>query len=66
MAQPRKLEFAVAIASLRLALARRSGQFTEVIEQLKVLDASIAGESSEPVAMLAVVAFPVAPVPDQL
>jgi LuxR family maltose regulon positive regulatory protein len=34
-----------------LALARRSGQFTEVIEQLNVLDASIAGESSEPVAM---------------
>jgi LuxR family maltose regulon positive regulatory protein len=34
-----------------LALARRSGQFTEVIEQLNVLDASIAGDSSEPVAM---------------
>jgi LuxR family maltose regulon positive regulatory protein len=41
----------VAIASLRLALARRSGQFTEVIEQVNLLDASIAGESSEPVAM---------------
>jgi LuxR family maltose regulon positive regulatory protein len=34
-----------------LALARRSGQFAEVIEQLTVLDASIADESSEPVAM---------------
>src|SRR5262249_32266160 len=28
----------VAISSLRLALARRSGQFTEVIEQVKLLD----------------------------
>jgi LuxR family maltose regulon positive regulatory protein len=41
----------VAIASLRLALARRGGQFAEVIEQLNVLDASIAGKSSEPIAM---------------
>ena len=41
----------MAIASLRLALARRSGQFTEVIEQVNLLDASIADESSEPVAM---------------
>ena len=47
----RRRRLAVAIASLRLALARRSGQFTEVIEQLSVFDASIAGESSEPVAM---------------
>jgi LuxR family maltose regulon positive regulatory protein len=47
----RRRRLAVAIASLRLALARRSGQFTEVIEQLNVLDASIAAESSEPVAM---------------
>ncbi|HEY3945074.1 MAG TPA: AAA family ATPase, partial [Solirubrobacteraceae bacterium] len=47
----RRRRLAVAIASLRLALARRSGQFTEVIEQLNVLDASIAGESGEPVAM---------------
>ena len=47
----RRRRLAVAIASLRLALARRSGQFTEVIEQLNVLDASIVGESSEPVAM---------------
>ena len=37
----------VAIASLRLALARRSGQFTEVIEQVKRLDASIADDSND-------------------
>ena len=47
----RRQRLTVAIASLRLALARRSGQFTEVLEQLKVLDALLAGESSEPVAM---------------
>jgi LuxR family transcriptional regulator, maltose regulon positive regulatory protein len=47
----RRPRLTVAIASLRLALAQRSGQFAEVIEQLNVLDASIAGESSEPVAM---------------
>jgi LuxR family maltose regulon positive regulatory protein len=47
----RRRRLMVAIASLRLGLARRSGQFTEVIDQLNVLDASIAGESSEPVAM---------------
>jgi LuxR family transcriptional regulator, maltose regulon positive regulatory protein len=47
----RRRRLTVAIASLRLALARRSGQFTEVIEQLNVLDASIAGESSEAVTM---------------
>jgi LuxR family maltose regulon positive regulatory protein len=41
----------VAIASLRLALARRSGQFTEVIEQVNLLDDSIADESTEPAAM---------------
>ena len=41
----------MAIASLRLALARRSGRFTEVIEQVNLLDASIADESSEPIAM---------------
>src|SRR3989440_5542653 len=42
---------AVAIASLRLALARHSGQFSEVIEQVKMLDASMTDASSEPVAM---------------
>ena len=47
----RRRRLAVAIASLRLALARRSGQFTEVIEQVNLLDASIADESSEPIAM---------------
>ena len=31
----RRQGLAVAIASLRLALARRSGQFTEVIEQVE-------------------------------
>jgi LuxR family transcriptional regulator, maltose regulon positive regulatory protein len=47
----RRRHLAVAIASLRLALARRSGHFTEVIEQLNLIDASIAGESTEPVTM---------------
>jgi LuxR family transcriptional regulator, maltose regulon positive regulatory protein len=48
-ARRRRLE--VAIASLRLALARRSGQFSEVIDQVKLLDASIADASSEPTPM---------------
>ena len=47
----RRRRLAVAIASLWLALARRSGDFTEVIEQLNLLDASIAGESSDQIAM---------------
>jgi LuxR family maltose regulon positive regulatory protein len=47
----RRRRLTVANASLRLALARRSGQFTEVIEQVNLLDASIADESSEPIAM---------------
>ncbi len=47
----RRRRLAVAIASLRLAMARRSGQFSEVIEQVKLLDASIADASSEPIAM---------------
>jgi LuxR family maltose regulon positive regulatory protein len=47
----RRRRLTVAIASLRLALARRSGQFTEVIEQVNLLDASIAAESSEPIEM---------------
>jgi LuxR family maltose regulon positive regulatory protein len=37
----------VAIASLRLALARRNGQFTEVIEQVNLLEASIADDSNQ-------------------
>jgi LuxR family transcriptional regulator, maltose regulon positive regulatory protein len=47
----RRRRLTVAIASLRLALARRSGQFTEVIEQVNLLDASIADESSAPIAV---------------
>ncbi|MDQ1714569.1 MAG: LuxR family transcriptional regulator, maltose regulon positive regulatory protein, partial [Frankiaceae bacterium] len=47
----RRGRLTVAIACLRLALARRSGQFTEVIEQVKLLDASIAEGSSEPITM---------------
>ncbi len=43
--QARRQRLAVAIASLRLALARRSGQFTEVIEQVNLLDATIADRS---------------------
>src|SRR2546423_1891208 len=51
-AQPaRHRRLAVAIASLRLALARRSGQFTEVMEQVKLLDVSTADESSDQIAM---------------
>ena len=47
----RRRRLAVAIASLRLALARRSGHFSDVIEQVNLLDASIADEASEPSAM---------------
>jgi LuxR family transcriptional regulator, maltose regulon positive regulatory protein len=47
----RRRRLAVAIASLRVALARRSGQFNKVIEQLDVLDAWVAAESSGPVGM---------------
>jgi LuxR family maltose regulon positive regulatory protein len=47
----RRRLLAVAIASLRLAMARRSGQFTGVIEHVNLLDASISDESSDPIAM---------------
>ncbi len=47
----RRRRLAVGIASLRLAMARRSGQFTQVIEQVKLLDASISDESSDQVAV---------------
>ena len=47
----RRQRLAVAIASLRLALARRSGQFSEVIEQVELLDASMADASTEPMAL---------------
>jgi LuxR family transcriptional regulator, maltose regulon positive regulatory protein len=46
----RRRRLAVAIASLRLAIARRSGQFNEVIEQVNLLETSISDESSEPFA----------------
>jgi LuxR family maltose regulon positive regulatory protein len=42
---PRRRRLAVATASLRLALARRSGQFAEVMEQVNLLDASIGDRS---------------------
>src|SRR6185312_3949424 len=47
----RRRRLAVAIASLRLALARRSGRFSEVIEQVNLLDASISDEFDEQIAM---------------
>jgi LuxR family transcriptional regulator, maltose regulon positive regulatory protein len=47
----RRRRLTVAIASLRLALARRSGQFTEIIEHVNTLDASISNQSSEAIAM---------------
>src|SRR6185436_19103236 len=43
----RRRRLAVAIASLRLALARRSGQFSEVVEQVRLLDATISEASNE-------------------
>ena len=47
----RRRRLAVAIASLRLAMARRSGQFSEVVDQVDLLDASISDESTDQVAM---------------
>ncbi len=47
----RRRRLAVAIASLRLALARRSGKFIEAMEQVNLLEASIADESSQEIAM---------------
>jgi LuxR family maltose regulon positive regulatory protein len=47
----RRQRLTVAIASLKLALARRSGHFTEVIEQVKLLDGSIADDSNNPFGM---------------
>jgi LuxR family transcriptional regulator, maltose regulon positive regulatory protein len=43
----RRRRLAIAHASLRLALARRSGQFAEVVEQVNLLDASTAYGSSD-------------------
>ena len=47
----RRRRLAVGIASLRLSLARRSGRFADVIEQVNRLDASISEESSGPVVL---------------
>ena len=47
----RRRRLAVGIASLQLALARRSGRFREVIEQVNLLDASISEESNDQIAM---------------
>jgi LuxR family maltose regulon positive regulatory protein len=47
----RRRRLTVAVASLRLAMARRSGQFTEVVEQINLLDASIAADCNDPIAM---------------
>jgi LuxR family transcriptional regulator, maltose regulon positive regulatory protein len=50
-APARRRRLTVAIASLRLALARRSGRFEEVIEQVNLLDVSMANESTGAIAM---------------
>ena len=50
-APDRRRRLKVEIASLRLALARSSGHFTEVIEQVNLLDAAIADESNGPIAL---------------
>jgi LuxR family maltose regulon positive regulatory protein len=47
----RRRRLTVAIASLRLALARRSGQFSEVIDQVNLLDSSVSDESGDVFAM---------------
>jgi LuxR family maltose regulon positive regulatory protein len=44
----RRRRLVVAVASLRLALARRSGRFSEVVQQVKLLDATVADASSGP------------------
>ena len=47
----RRRRLAVANASLRLALARRSGRYAEVVEQVKELDTSTADGSSDLIGM---------------
>ena len=47
----RKGGLEVTAAALRLALARHSGRFAEVVDQARLLDASIAGGSHPPRAM---------------
>ena len=47
----RRRRLAIANASLRLTLARRSGQFAEVVEQVNLLSASTAHGSSDMIGM---------------
>ncbi len=47
----RRRRLAIATASLRLALARRSGQYAEVVEQVHLLDTTTAEGSSDLIAM---------------
>ena len=47
----RRQQLTVAIAAVHLAIARRSGQFSEVIEQIGLLDASISDESTDSTTM---------------
>ena len=47
----RRRRLAITHASLRLALARRSGQFAEVVEQVNLLDSSTADGSSDVIGM---------------
>jgi LuxR family maltose regulon positive regulatory protein len=47
----RRHRLAVAVASLRLALARQRGRFSEVIEQVNLLDASVSDDSNDRLAM---------------
>jgi LuxR family maltose regulon positive regulatory protein len=47
----RRRRLVIANASLRLALARRSGQFAQVVEQVNLLDSSTAGGSSDLIGM---------------
>src|SRR4029077_4059219 len=47
----RRRRLAIAHASLRLALARRSGQFADVVEQVNLLDTSTANGSSDLIGM---------------
>ncbi len=51
MLPARRRRVAIANASLRLALARRSGQFAEVVEQVNLLDASTADGSTDLIGM---------------
>ena len=47
----RRHRLPVAVASLRLAMARRSGRFSEVMEQVNLLDASISDGSIDQIGM---------------